>query len=581
MILKHLLQTKNRIVTHTSTFKASSVYTRPLQTLGSFQKYQQQQYYYYQKPNKNKSSSYSSSSSSSWMNHTASFAMAAAAIMGITSSSSLFMESNNTTTNSTSLARRNSLRKQKRHYPYVIIGAGTTAYAAMEAILQNEPTADILILSDETALPRDDVEIRKDDQVPVESDALMDTYNEWRRHITSRLENEPDAYSSSPITLLLGKKDMFFDVEKNLILLQDGTEIQYNKCLVATAGKPRNFYVLDGNKISYTIKDRINNCTTLKDFEKLDALHLRKDDLLNITVVGGGFLGTEIACALATDPRNEGMKVQQVFVESAPISRYLPGYLSNCISERMKAIGVEALSDRLVTSVKPASTSDNNDSSINNSDSSAVRISLMGNVKEKLHTDYIVLCSTHIDPNVRIAKESCLEIDSKNGGIVVNSQLEAVSGLFVAGNAASYYDHSLGRRRVDMYDHSVNSGLAAGQNMSKSNGKMKNYNHQPMFRSNLAGINVLLEGVGDIDANLKTTGVWLNNKNQKHDRGIVYYMRGSKVVGVLLWNASDLLESARQLIHNQVVVNEPSDLKNAISIGPDHWLKLNVCKGLE
>jgi len=44
------------------------------------------------------------------------------------------------------MARRNSMRQQKRHYPYVILGAGTSAHAAIEAILQHEPTADILIL---------------------------------------------------------------------------------------------------------------------------------------------------------------------------------------------------------------------------------------------------------------------------------------------------------------------------------------------------------------------------------------------------------------------------------------------------
>lgn len=38
------------------------------------------------------------------------------------------------------------------------------------------------------------------------------------------------------------------------------------------------------------------------------------------------------------------------------------------------------------------------------------------------------------------ALNSGLEIDPVNGGVVVNGQLEAVSGIYAAGACASYYD---------------------------------------------------------------------------------------------------------------------------------------------
>ncbi|MEO1961005.1 MAG: hypothetical protein ABGW82_08540, partial [Paracoccus sp. (in: a-proteobacteria)] len=53
----------------------------------------------------------------------------------------------------------------------------------------------------------------------------------------------------------------------------------------------------------------------------------------------------------------------------------------------------------------------------------------------------------------------------------VNGALEAFPGLFVAGNACSYYDAAIGRRRVDAYDHAVNSGILAGTNMARKDGK--------------------------------------------------------------------------------------------------------------
>lgn len=66
---------------------------------------------------------------------------------------------------------------------------------------------------------------------------LLHSYNEWRRHTTSKLESEPDAISSAPITLLLNnEKSLQLDVDKRRVLLEDGSYITYDKCLIATAG---------------------------------------------------------------------------------------------------------------------------------------------------------------------------------------------------------------------------------------------------------------------------------------------------------------------------------------------------------
>ncbi|RLN11018.1 hypothetical protein BBJ28_00022141, partial [Nothophytophthora sp. Chile5] len=211
-----------------------------------------------------------------------------------------------------------------------------------------------------------------------------------------------------------------------------------------------------------------------------------------------------------------------------------------------------------------------------------------------LDADYVVLASTHTDPapTLRMGRATRagggLERDEKNGGLVVNAQLEAVSGLFVAGNAASYYDPYLGRRRVDRYDHAVNSGLAAGRNMARSlrgAGKMKTYRHQPLFRSHLPGVGVLIEGIGEVDSSLRTVGVWVQppggngangGQGMAHERGVVYYLKGNKIMGILLWNASDVLESARQLMLSRPEIrdNVVEELKHTISLAPSDWLRV-------
>jgi hypothetical protein len=48
--------------------------------------------------------------------------------------------------------------------------------------------------------------------------------------------------------------------------------VSYGKCLLATAGAPRDFYVLDSDKIAYTLRDRVNSLHTYKDFLRIDNL---------------------------------------------------------------------------------------------------------------------------------------------------------------------------------------------------------------------------------------------------------------------------------------------------------------------
>ncbi|TMW58910.1 hypothetical protein Poli38472_007055 [Pythium oligandrum] len=480
------------------------------------------------------------------------------------------------------LARRFTRKNNQKFHRYVIVGCGTAAHAAIEAIRQGDPHADILILSDERALPRLESRRGGENDANFVNDALLETYNEWRRHITQKLEEDPTepvvitgggVLSPSPVTLLMKKNTtMHFDVEKNRILLSDGTEIQYEKCLIACSGRPRHFYVLDRERISYEIKDRINTCTTLHDFEQLDALS-KRPDIKRVTIVGGGFLGTEVATALATDPRNAHLKTQLLFVEAAPGSRSLPSYLAKELARRLTSVGIDVVADRLVTSLK-ASTDGHDD---------CVAITAMGNGKHKLKSDYVVLASTHTEPNLRLDRQHCFEVDDKHGGIKVNAQLEAMAGVFVAGNAASYYDPYLGRRRVDRYDHAVNSGLLAGRNMvaSGSTNHLKLYRHQPVFRSDLKGIDVQIEGIGEIDASFHTVGVWVQPTASKespqtpaYERGVVYYLKGNKIMGILLWNAPDVMESARQFMLTRPEVHENviDELKEAISLGPDDWL---------
>lgn len=277
--------------------------------------------------------------------------------------------------------------RKKPHFPFVILGGGTTAYSAIEAIRQTSPKSDILVISSESVLPnlhRGDMYHNNDEGRVEIGDDFLSSYNEWRRHITSKLASEPDAYNVSEddedmgggtsegkgrVSLLLRQKDIKIDKDSKVLSLEKGGEIKFNKLLIATAGRPKSFYVLGDMVNGERIKgdgfgeDCINSLFSLSDFERLegvikDITETKNKKERTIVVIGGGFLGTEISLAMAKRARHHNstsghdappVKVMQIYAESAPLASYLPKYLSDDVKDRLERHGVSHITERLVT----------------------------------------------------------------------------------------------------------------------------------------------------------------------------------------------------------------------------------------
>lgn len=70
-------------------------------------------------------------------------------------------------------------------------------------------------------------------------------------------------------------------------------EISYDKCLLATGGTPKNLPVFGDDNL----KERVSLYRSIPDYQKLDDL---VDKAESILVVGGGFLGSELAVGIAS-----------------------------------------------------------------------------------------------------------------------------------------------------------------------------------------------------------------------------------------------------------------------------------------
>ncbi|XP_039633836.1 apoptosis-inducing factor 1, mitochondrial isoform X3 [Perca fluviatilis] len=464
--------------------------------------------------------------------------------------------------------------KVPSHTPYLLIGGGTASFAAARSIRARDPGAKVLIVTDEPDPPYMRPPLSKElwfSNDPSVTETLR--FKQWNGKERSIYFQPPSFYINAEeldgaenggVAVLTGKKVVHMDVRGNKIKLDDDTEISYDKCLIATGGVPRNLQVIE--RAGEEVMKKTTLFRKIEDFKSLDKV---SRNIKSITIIGGGFLGSELACALGRRSTEYDLEVVQMFPEKGNMGKVLPEYLSNWTTEKVKSEGVKVISEALVKSV------------VCKDDKLEIKLKDGRLVK----TDHIV-AAVGLEPNVDLAKSAGLEVDSDFGGFRVNAELQARSNIWVAGDAACFYDIRLGRRRVEHHDHAVVSGRLAGENMTGAN---KPYWHQSMFWSDL-GPDVGYEAIGIVDSSLPTVGVFakatakdtpkaateksgtgirsesetedtaispmasltpaptVEQHNDEYGKGVIFYLRDKVVVGIILWNVFNRMPIARKII---------------------------------
>lgn len=479
---------------------------------------------------------------------------------------------------------------------YLLIGGGTASYSAMRAIRKRDVTAKVLIVTDEQIVPYMRPPLSKELWHTDDNDASRNLlFKQWNGKYKSILYDrsnfycapeELEAREEGGVALATGKKVVKLNARKNVATLDDGTEIVYDKCLVATGGVPRTLPVFAS--APEDIQNRVTVFRKIQDYLNLDEV---TNNVKSITVIGGGFLGSELSCALAFKGRQSNFQVNQIFKEKGNMSRVLPEYLTKWTTKKVKSEGVNVISESVVDQAQM--------------DDGRVKLTLDNG--QEVVTDHVVV-AVGLDVDTQLAKSAGIEVDEKHGGYRVNTELQARSNIWVAGDASCFYDTKLGRRRVEHHDHAVVSGRLAGENMT---GAQKSYYHQSMFWSDL-GPDVGYEAIGVIDSSLKTVAVFskvaaatdtpvgaLNEglreeaqlgsgeaavalqeapvtmpkkvpfDKEEFQKGVIFYLRNEVVVGVLLWNIFGRMPLARKIIREQQTYEDYGELAKHFQVYND------------
>lgn len=379
-------------------------------------------------------------------------------------------------------------------YNYLIIGGGMAADAAAHGIREVDAEGSIGILSEDVDEPY---------ARPALSKKLWTEPGfDWAEKVD--LHTVADTNADIRLRTTVTK----INPEALTVETSDGDEFGYTVLLIASGGHPKRIDLPDDERVIYF--------RSAEDYRRLRAF---ADAGATVAVIGGSYVGTELAAGLAQN----GAKVTLVYPETVLTGGMLPPALAEKVEARFREAGVDLRPGTRVTS--------------GSATGEGIDIAL-GSGGPSVTVDAVV-SGLGIEPSTDFAEAAGLDV---RDGIMVDTYLATSHrGIYAAGDVANYPDRILGQRRVEHVDNAQQMGRWAGHLMA---GDVQPYTHTPYYYSDLFEFGY--EAVGRVDASLEMIEDW----KTPLEEGVVYYLDDGRVVGVLLWNVWDSTDAARDIIAN-------------------------------
>lgn len=382
-------------------------------------------------------------------------------------------------------------------YRYLIIGGGMTADSAVRGIRQADSDGEIGLISAESHPPYNRPPLSKD---------------LWKEMKEERIWRHTEEQG---VTLHLSRQATEIDPDEKRVTDNTGKEYRYERLLLATGGSP------------VTLDNAPEGIVYFRDYDDYRNLRNLTEHRDKFLVIGGGFIGSEIAAALSMN----GKSVTMLFPEAGIGGRIFPEAMAQYLNGYYEEQGVRVHPNELVQEVSR----------------DGKRFGIRTDSGNVFRGEEII-AGLGIRPNTALARQAGLRVDD---GIVVDSRLHtSAEDIYAAGDVASFYNESLDRYlRVEHEENANIQGMLAGVNMA---GGDREYNHLPFFYSDLFDHGY--EAVGRTTSNLQIIEDW----EDLHQKGVLYYVEDERVQGVVLWNVWGQVDNARKVLSEGTEIEKDS-----------------------
>lgn len=328
----------------------------------------------------------------------------------------------------------------------IIIGAGQAGVQAV-ATLRSEGYAGAIVMIGDEAFP------------PYQRPPLSKAYLAGALE-RSRLFLKPDAfYAEAKCELVIGIGVKAIDRAKRVVALTDGRSFEYGKLLLATGSRVRRIGVPGAN---------LKGIHYLRDIADVDQLRPRFTAGSRLSVVGGGYIGLEVAAVAV----KHGLQVD-VF---EALDRVMARAVSRPVSEFYERVHRDAgVRFHLNTGVEAFEGTDT---------LSGVRAG------GKNHPADLALVGIGVIPNVELAQAIGLDCDD---GIVVNEFAETADPtIFAAGDCTRHVGREGHPLRLESVQNAIDQAKHAALAMV---GKHTPYREVPWFWSDQYDLKLQIAGL--------------------------------------------------------------------------------------
>ncbi len=324
----------------------------------------------------------------------------------------------------------------------VIVGGGMGGARAIVSLRANGFQGPITVVSEETLLPYD--------RPPLSKAMLVE-----EQEPQPVLLLDEGMIASLNAIFVRGVKAIGIDRKAKALVLEDGRALSYDKLLIATGAKPRRLSI-EGGELAYT----------LRDFADGDHLRSRLRQSKSAAIIGGGFIGLEVA----SSARKLGLEVTLVEAQPRILMRGVPEEIAKVVHARHVEAGVTM---QVGTALKAVETD-------------GVRLADDRKVKAE-----IVVAGIGASPEIALAQAAGLTIEN---GISCDATLQTSDpDIYAAGDCCSFPHGLFGnkRMRLEAWRNATDQANVATENML---GASKPYMAVPWFWSDQYDLSLQIAG---------------------------------------------------------------------------------------
>ncbi|WP_028653153.1 NAD(P)/FAD-dependent oxidoreductase [Nocardioides halotolerans] len=380
---------------------------------------------------------------------------------------------------------------------FVLVGGGQVAAVAARTLRRRGYDGEIVVIGEEPHRPYQRPPLSKEYLAAGDESALDLLPEEWT--------------DTQDVEVRVGTRVLKVSAADGAVLLDDGSSLAADAVLLGTGARARRIPGIDGPGVFH-----------LRGREEADALRAALTPGTRVVMVGGGFIGGEVASTAV----GRGAEVTVLEAGPVPLAMAIGPRLGAACARLQQAAGVDVRVDTAVTGVRREG-----------------ERMVVSTTKGDLEADVVVVGVGAV-PNVELAVDSGLDVDS---GVVVDERCRtSLDRVYAAGDVASHSHPGLGRRvRVEHFDNASRQAAVAARNML---GEEVVYDEPHWFWSDQFGHN--LQHVG----HAAPTDRMVVRGDLDDDVWTAFFLAGDRVTAAFAVDAGEDIAVARELITSGIAV---------------------------